>query len=226
MDIELVDVSKTYKMGETFVRALRKIDIRIDQGDFITITGPSGSGKTTLMNILGTLDRPSKGKVVLDGRSINDMSEGSLSRIRLLQYGFVFQQFYLLPTMSALENVLLPIKESRKWGMGSKKRARDLLGEVGMEERFDHLPSQLSGGEQQRVAIARALANDPPFILADEPTGELDTDNSKNVMDQLRRLNKELGKTLVIITHDPEVARGAKRSIRLKDGRIVKGSGR
>ncbi|MEA3559091.1 MAG: ABC transporter ATP-binding protein [Candidatus Thermoplasmatota archaeon] len=221
MDIELKSIHKTYKMGETFVRALRNVGLRIGQGELVAVTGPSGSGKTTLMNMLGILDRPTKGTILINRKPVSELSEGNLSRIRLLNYGFVFQQFYLLPTLTAFENVYLPIKESRKYGSGGKKRAFDLLGEVGMEDRANHLPSQLSGGEQQRVAIARALANDPPVILADEPTGELDTENSKMIIELLRRLNRDLDKTLVSITHDPEVARRAKRSIRMKDGKIV-----
>ncbi|MFO8051348.1 MAG: ABC transporter ATP-binding protein [Thermoplasmatota archaeon] len=221
MELELKKIYKTYRMGETFVRALRNVNLRITQGELISITGPSGSGKTTLMNIIGILDRPTKGRITIDGDHVNELSEGDLSRIRLLRFGFIFQQFYLLPTLTSLENVLLPIKESKKWGTDAKGRAVELLREVGMQRRLSHLPSQLSGGEQQRVAIARALANDPPFILADEPTGELDTENSTMIIDQLRRLNRDLGKTLVVITHDPEISRRSKRSIKMKDGRIV-----
>lgn len=222
MEIELKEVSKTYRMGETFVKALRDIDLSIKGGELVGITGPSGSGKTTLLNVIGTLDRPSKGKVLLDGKDVTLFSEGRLSNIRLRKFGFIFQQFYLLPTLTAFQNVHLPIKEAIGYGQKGKEKASELLEMVGMKDREKHLPSQLSGGEQQRVAIARALANDPPTILADEPTGELDSENSKNIIDILRDLNRDIGKTVIIVTHDHEVARKSKRTIRMKDGRIIK----
>ncbi|MFW3145381.1 MAG: ABC transporter ATP-binding protein [Thermoplasmatota archaeon] len=217
----LEEVHKSYKMGESTVYALRGVSISVKQGEYMSITGPSGSGKTTLMNMIGALDRPSKGRVLIDGRDITSMGEGQLSRIRLLNFGFVFQQFYLLPTLTSFENVYLPIKESRKYGTNGRDRALELLDRVGMRERARHLPSQLSGGEQQRISVARALANDPSCILADEPTGELDSENTKNIMDLLRNLNREMGKTLIIVTHDPEIAKRSKRTVRLKDGRIT-----
>jgi putative ABC transport system ATP-binding protein len=173
------------------------------------------------LNVIGTLDRPTKGKVILEGEDITSFSEGRLSEIRLRKFGFIFQQFYLLPTLSAFQNVLLPIREANGYGPEGKRRASELLEMVGMKDRERHLPSQLSGGEQQRVAIARALANDPPTILADEPTGELDSENSKMIVEILRDLNRDIGKTVIIVTHDTEVARKSKRTIRMKDGRIV-----
>jgi putative ABC transport system ATP-binding protein len=220
LDIELRKVSKTYRMGETFVKALRNITLQIKEGELVSIIGPSGSGKTTLINIIGALDRPSKGTVLLDGSEITGLSEGRLSSIRLTKFGFVFQQFYLLPTLTSFQNIYLPIREARGFGQNGRDRAMELLDKVGMKNRSKHLPSQLSGGEQQRVAIARALANDPPVILADEPTGELDSENSRLIIDLLRDLNKEMGKTIIIVTHDQEISRRSKRTIKMKDGKI------
>lgn len=221
MEIELRKVSKTYRSGETYIKALSDIDLQIRGGELISIIGPSGSGKTTLMNVVGGLDKPTKGIVLLDGLDITGLSEGRLSSIRLRKFGFVFQQFYLLPTLTSFQNIYLPIKEARGFGQNGKDRALELLDKVGMKDRSKHLPSQLSGGEQQRVAIARALANDPPVILADEPTGELDSDNSRMIIDMLRDLNREMGKTVIIVTHDPEIARKSKRTIKMKDGKIT-----
>ncbi|MBN1538800.1 MAG: ABC transporter ATP-binding protein [Candidatus Thermoplasmatota archaeon] len=222
MDIELREVSRRFRMGETFVHALSEINLVIKGGEMMSVTGPSGSGKTTLLNIIGTLDRPTSGRLILDGENVTDLSEGRLSKIRLTRFGFIFQQFYLLPTLTAFQNVYLPIRENGGYGPSGKKRARELLGIVGLSHRMKHLPSQLSGGEQQRVAIARALANDPPTILADEPTGELDSENSKIIIDTLRDLNRDTGKTVIMVTHDPEIARRSKRIVRMKDGKILK----
>ncbi len=209
-------------MGDSSVHALKGVDIIVKSGEFLSIMGPSGSGKTTLLNMIGALDRPTSGTVLIGGTDITNMAESGRSRLRLNRFGFIFQQFYLLPALNAFQNVHLPIKESRKFGHGGRKKARELLELVGVSEREKHLPSQMSGGEQQRVAIARALANDPPIILADEPTGELDTENSRHIMDILRDLNKNMGKTIMIVTHDPEVARRSKRTIKMKDGQIIK----
>lgn len=222
LKIELKKINRSYKMGENTIHALRNIDLTIKEGDFISVTGPSGSGKTTLLNILGVLDKPTSGKILLDGKDISVLSEMSRSKIRLRKYGFIFQQFYLISSLTAFQNVYLPIKEAMGFGSKGKKIAMDLLEKVGMGDRLDHLPSQMSGGEQQRVAIARSLANDPPVILADEPTGELDSENSKIIMDILKDLNKDIGRSIVVVTHDPEVARRTKKSIKMKDGFISK----
>lgn len=218
--IKLKEVSKIYQMAAGPVTALNKVNLSVKEGEFLTIMGPSGSGKTTLLNIVGALDRPTNGKVFIDGNDITSMSEGSRSRLRLKKIGFIFQQFYLLPSLTAFQNVLLPVKEANGFGSGCRNKTRDLLEKVDMLKRKGHLPSQLSGGEQQRVAIARALANDPDIILADEPTGELDSENSRVIMDLLRDLNRDLGKTLIIVSHDPEISKKSKRTIRMKDGQI------
>ncbi len=218
--IELKEVSKIYRMAAGPVTALKKVNLSVKEGEFLTIMGPSGSGKTTLLNIVGALDRPTTGKVYIEGKDITSMSEGGRSRLRLNKIGFIFQQFYLLPSLTAFQNVLLPVKEANGFGSGGRKKTRDLLEKVDMLKRKGHLPSQLSGGEQQRVAIARALANDPDIILADEPTGELDSENSRVIMDILRDLNRDLGKTLIVVSHDPEISKKSKRTIRMKDGQI------
>ncbi len=220
MDVELIGVSRVYKMGGTLVRALTDIDLSIKEGDLLSIVGPSGSGKTTLLNVIGGLDKPTKGKIYLDGEDVTHYSENKMSKIRLHRFGFVFQQFYLLPNLTSFQNVYLPLNEAGGFNSNGKKKALDLLDRVGMGGRRKHLPGQLSGGEQQRVAIARALANDPPVILADEPTGELDSENSRMIMDLLRELNRDMGKSIIIVTHDPEVSRKTKRIIKMKDGRI------
>lgn len=207
-------------MGDIDVKALDNIDLSIKESEFLALTGPSGSGKTTLLNMIGALDRPSSGKILIDDQDISKISESQRSRLRLKKFGLVFQQFYLLPALNAFQNVHLPIRESGNFGPGGRKRARHLLELVGISDREKHMPSQMSGGEQQRVAIARALANDPDVILADEPTGELDSENSRMIMDLLKGLNKDTGKTVIVVTHDPEVSRRSKRVIKMKDGRI------
>ncbi|HHD16302.1 MAG TPA: ABC transporter ATP-binding protein [Euryarchaeota archaeon] len=222
LQIELRNVSRTYRMGNSLVRALREVDLQVKKGEHISIIGPSGSGKTTLLNIIGALDRPDSGRVIVEDTDITDLGESGRSRIRLEKFGFIFQQFYLIPSLTAFQNVMLPMKESRVFSRNARKRTRELLETVGISHRAHHLPSQLSGGEQQMVAIARALANDPPIILADEPTGELDSENSRRILDIMKGLNRDMGKTLVVVTHDPEVSRRAKRSIRMADGRISK----
>ena len=220
LKIELKKITKSYMMGENTIHALRNVDMSIKEGEFLSIMGPSGSGKTTLLNIIGILDRPTSGSIFLDGRDITYLNEMDRSKLRLNEFGFIFQQFYLISSLTSFQNVYLPIKEARGFGGQGKKQARELLEKVGMGDRADHLPSQMSGGEQQRVAIARALANDPSVILADEPTGELDSDNSRLIMDILKDLNKETAKTIVVVTHDPEVSRRSKRFIKMKDGMI------
>ncbi len=216
--IKCVDVWKEYASAK--VKALRGINLEIKKGERIAIVGPSGSGKSTLMHIIGCLDKPTKGKVYVNGVDVSTLNENELAKIRGSTIGFVFQFFYLVPYLNALENVMLPMLLTK--GKADKKRALELLKKVEMEHRAKHLPSQLSGGERQRVAIARALANNPEIILADEPTGNLDTKRSKEIMDLLVRLNKEEGKTIVMVTHDLEMARKMKRILYIKDGKIIR----
>ncbi|MEY2425987.1 MAG: putative transport system ATP-binding protein [Actinomycetota bacterium] len=218
---ELHDVVKAYGEGASGVRALDGVTLRINAGEFVVIEGPSGSGKSTLLQMLGALDRPTAGTVIFDGHDLATLPDGKLAALRLRTFGFVFQQFNLVPTLSAIENVeaaLAPLGGSRR-----KKRERTLrlLNGVGLGDRVDHLPSQLSGGEQQRVAIARALSKGPRVILADEPTGNLDTRTGHEIMSILRRLSDENGQTVVLITHDPEIAAKAPRVVRVRDGRVV-----
>ncbi len=213
-------VVKTYFLDHIEVPALRRVDLTIKSGEFVSIMGPSGSGKSTLMNLIGCLDRPTEGKVKVDGEDVSKLSDDGLAEIRREKIGFIFQQFNLIPRLTARENVELPM-----WFAGMNKeerirRALDLLDRVGIANRANHKPSELSGGESQRVAIARALANDPDIILADEPTGNLDTHSGEEILKLLEGLNKK-GKTLIMVTHDPEFGGRAKRSIQIKDGSIV-----
>ncbi|MCD6461542.1 MAG: ABC transporter ATP-binding protein [Thermoplasmata archaeon] len=219
--LEAVEVTKIYRMGPTEIRALDSLSLSIYKGELLTVMGPSGSGKTTLLNVLGCLDVPDSGKVLLDGEDVTRLPEKARTRIRLRKIGFIFQQFYLIPTLTALENVMLPMLEAGLSRKRAAERGRSLLEEVGMGDRADHRPSQMSGGEQQRTAIARALANNPEIILADEPTGELDTTNAGMVIDLLRRLTAEEGITVVVVTHDPRVAEKGTRTINMVDGRVV-----
>ncbi|HLB69885.1 MAG: ABC transporter ATP-binding protein [Candidatus Methanoperedens sp.] len=219
--IKTVELSKTYWQDETRVHALDNINLSIEQGEFVAITGPSGSGKSTLLHILGCIDAPTRGRVLIKDVEVSKMNEGSLSKLRLHELGFVFQQFYLLPTLTAYENIELPLLEAGVPKKIRKGRIMELLGAVGLNERAKHRPGQLSGGEQQRVAIARALANNPAIILADEPTGELDSANGRNILELLVRINREYGKTLIVVTHDESIARHAGRVIKLRDGRII-----
>ena len=217
--IELRGVSKTVPSGTGSLTILHSLDLRIDGGRVMAITGPSGSGKSTLLGLLAGLDAPSTGSVIIDGIEITGLDEDALARLRGTRIGFVFQSFHLLPSLTALENVLVPMEIA-----GAVKplaRAKALLGEVGLDERGHHYPSQLSGGEQQRVAIARALANDPPILLADEPTGNLDSTTGRQVIDLLLEVNRTRRTTLVLVTHDPELAAVADVSIALRDGRAV-----
>jgi putative ABC transport system ATP-binding protein len=217
--IDVQDVTKTYKMGEVEVHALRGVSLQIYEGEVVSIMGPSGSGKSTLMNILGCLDQPSTGLYKLDGVDVSSMPEQDLARIRNKKIGFVFQSFNLLKRTSALRQVELPLVYG---GAGSRaKKAKAALESVGLGQRLDHLPSELSGGQQQRVAIARALVNEPAMILADEPTGNLDSRSGTEVMQIFQSLNREKGITTVFVTHDPWIARHTQRVIMLRDGIII-----
>lgn len=218
--IRLDRVTKTYDLGEVQVHALRGISLEIQRGEFVAIMGASGSGKSTLMNILGCLDRPTSGRYFLDGVDVSGMSKEELARIRNRKLGFVFQHFNLLARTSALENVELPTVYAGVPPEERTRRAREALERVGLGERAEHHPSQLSGGQQQRVAIARALVNNPQIVLADEPTGNLDSRTSVEIMEILQRLNEEQELTVVIVTHETDIAHYAKRAIEFRDGRV------
>ncbi len=218
--ILLENVSKTYDLGEVQVHALRGVSLRIARGEFVAIMGASGSGKSTLMNILGCLDRPTRGRYILDGVDVSSLSKDELARNRNQKIGFVFQQFNLLSRTSALENVELPTLYAGIPPSERARRARESLERVGLAERSSHFPSQLSGGQQQRVAIARALVNSPAILLADEPTGNLDSRTSVEIMDILQRLNDSHGLTVVLVTHEPDISCYAKRVIEFRDGKI------
>jgi len=223
--IEIKNVWKIYEIGTNKIFALRGMDLVINEGEFVAITGPSGSGKSTAMNMVGALDIPSKGKIFLEGEDISLMTESDLAQIRGQKIGFVFQQFNLLNTLNALENVMLPMVFQGKTSEERKKRAEHLLSIVGLKDRMYNRPTELSGGQQQRVAMARALANDPDVILADEPTGNLDSKTGDTILDLLHTLHKKEKKTIIVVTHDDYVAKGAQRIARLKDGAIVSGGG-
>lgn len=218
--IAVRDLAKVYRTGDVEVPALRGVTFRIERGEYVAIMGPSGSGKSTLMNLLGCLDRPSSGTYLLDGVDVSTLDDNALAGIRLRKLGFVFQGFNLLARASALANVALPLFYAGVPGPARSERALTLLREVGLEGRASHRPTALSGGEQQRVAIARSLANDPAVLLADEPTGNLDSETSQDLMALFGQLNAA-GRTLIIVTHDLEVARHARRVIRVKDGGVV-----
>ncbi|MCX8104139.1 MAG: ABC transporter ATP-binding protein [Candidatus Bipolaricaulota bacterium] len=218
--IQLKNIQKIYPMGEVSVPALRGIDLTIQPGEFVAIMGPSGSGKSTLMHLLGCLDLPSDGLVQLDGHDVTKLDEDTLAQIRGKKIGFVFQTFNLIPTLTALENVELPLFFQGVPRQERRARAAELLSKVGLGERMHHKPAQLSGGERQRVAIARALANDPEIILADEPTGNLDSETGQTILELLAQLHRE-GKTIILVTHNPEAAAYAQRILRIKDGRLV-----
>jgi putative ABC transport system ATP-binding protein len=219
--IEAADISKVYSLGDVEVHALRQVDLTIERGEFVSIMGQSGSGKSTLMNILGCLDRPSEGRYLIEGIDMGTLSRDDLATIRNEKIGFVFQGFNLLPRTSAIENVELPMLYAGVPNRERRQRAIAALQTVGLEGRENHHPKQLSGGQQQRVAIARALVNRAPIILADEPTGNLDTKTSGEIMDILVRLNRESGITVIIVTHESDIAAYSKRTIRFLDGRIV-----
>ncbi len=221
--LELEDVEKTYNMGKAGkLQVLKNINLTVNQGEFIAITGPSGSGKSTMLNIIGALDIPSEGAVYLKDRNIKKMSESSLARLRGKTIGFIFQQFNLVPTLSALDNVMLPMEFMEQDTYLARKKAKELLINLGLGDRMHHKPTELSGGQQQRVAIARSLANDPDIILADEPTGNLDSKSGQFIMNFLRQLNKKEGKTIILVTHELDLIKSAKRIVYLKDGMIIK----
>jgi putative ABC transport system ATP-binding protein len=221
--ISLQNLTKTYTVGELSVEALRGVSLDVDAGEFVTIVGPSGSGKSTFMHIVGCLDRPTSGTYVLNGRDVSGLSRDELARVRNSTIGFIFQSFNLLPRTSALENVELPMLYSlnKVSPAERRRRAKAALAAVGLEHRMDHHPNQLSGGQQQRVAIARALMTEPPIILADEPTGNLDTRTSVEVMEILQRLRLERGMTVVLITHEHQIAEYGSRIVSFRDGVVV-----
>lgn len=215
--IRTAGLVKTYRMGKVEVPALGGVDIEISEGEYVALVGPSGSGKSTLLNMIGCLDRPTSGSVFIEGVDVSGCNGSDLARIRRQKMGFIFQMFNLIPTLDALENVMLPMTFAGSRRGERITRARELLELVGLSERAKHKPSELSGGEQQRVAIARALANDPPVLLADEPTGNLDTKTGKAIIGFLEKLNEE-GKTMIVVTHNPEIASKAQRVISMRDG--------
>jgi len=220
--VELFDVRKDYFLGKIRVPALRGVNLKVLSGDFISIVGPSGSGKTTLLNVMGLLDRPTEGKVYINGMDVSRLSESERAKVRLKYIGFTFQMFHLIPWLTALQNVEIPLILA---GVPSKlrvKRAIECLRAVGLADRMNHRPGELSGGEQQRVAIARAIANNPKIILADEPTGNLDSKTGRTIVELLRSLNEKLKTTVIIVTHNLEVAKSTNKIYHLRDGVIVK----
>ena len=219
--IRMTNLTKVYKVGDTIIRAIDGVDLEIAKGQFVSIMGPSGSGKSTLLNVMGCIDTPTSGSLQILGREVSKLNDRELTRIRLNNIGFIFQQFYLIPTLNALENIELPMKEAKVPRPERQRKATELLDMVGLTNRLRHLPNQLSGGEQQRVAIGRALANDPDILLADEPTGEVDTLTSDSILTILEDLNRERGLTMVVVSHDPKVANRAPRRLNMVDGRIV-----
>jgi putative ABC transport system ATP-binding protein len=220
--LQLENLGKTYTLGKREVPALANLNLTVNAGEFVSIMGPSGSGKTTLLNVIGCIDEPTKGKLMLDGIDVTELPENQLHKIRRDKMGFVFQTFNLLPYLNARENVELPMEGRGKSKVEQKKRASELLAMVGLSGREEHRPQRLSAGEQQRVAIARALANDPAIILADEPTGNLDGQNKNGIIKLLANLNLTQGTTIIMVTHDSQAAGNTERMLLLKDGKIVK----
>ncbi|HEX7976343.1 MAG TPA: ABC transporter ATP-binding protein [Anaerolineales bacterium] len=218
--IDAENLTKVYKMGEVEVQALRGVSLKIANGEIVAIVGPSGSGKSTLMNIIGCLDRPTSGEYILDGERVSKLKDDELATIRNRKVGFIFQSFNLLPRATALANVELPMRYSGQ-SRGRKERAQAALESVGLADRISHRPNELSGGQQQRVAIARALVNNPSIILADEPTGNLDSKSGMEIMDLLLNLNKQSGTTLILVTHAPDVAAQTQRTIHIRDGVVA-----
>lgn len=221
--LELKNITKKYTTGTNQFTALDNVSLKIHEGEFVSITGPSGSGKSTLMHIVGLLDNPTSGEVLLNGRDISKLKEHQLAQIRNITLGFVFQQFNLLAKTSSLENVLLPLLYSDVPKRDRQKIGLDLLAKVGLQDKTNNTPAQLSGGQQQRVAIARALVNNPKIILADEPTGNLDSKSGEDVMKFFHQLNEKEGRTIVFVTHDMDLAKEANRTIIIKDGKILEG---
>ena len=221
--VSLQDVVRTYVMGDNEVRALRGVSFDISQGEFVSIMGPSGSGKSTCMNMIGCLDRPTSGIVKINGKETAKMSEKELSVLRNQTIGFVFQQYHLISSMNVIENVMLPLKYQKIDRSIRHEKALAALESVGLAERIHHRPHELSGGQKQRVAIARAMVTQPKILLADEPTGALDTETGKQVMEMFRTINKEQNTTIIIVTHDPRIGESTERCIRILDGQIVEG---
>jgi len=217
--VKLEDVTKVYQMGSTEVRALDGVDLSIEAGSFWAIMGPSGSGKSTLLNLLGCLDRPTSGTYLLDGREVSQLDDDSLSDYRLLRLGFIFQSFHLISQLTVLENIELPLVYQDRSPDECSRRATELAEMVGLGDRLGHRPNELSGGQQQRVAVARALANDPAILLADEPTGNLDSNTGEQIMEMMKTLNQQ-GRTIIVVTHEPEIAEYANYRIYMRDGRI------
>jgi len=222
--VKLEDVHKIYRLGKVEIHALRGVDLEVSRGEFVAIVGPSGSGKSTLLNMIGAMDKPTRGHIYIEGRDITKMGDAERAKLRLEKIGFVFQQYHLIPWLPAIKSVEVPMMIANVPQAERRKRAEKLLRAVGLGERMYHKPSELSGGEQQRVAIARALANNPEILLADEPTGNLDTKTGAEIVNLIRRLNEEMGVTCIVVTHDLEVAAAAKRILYLRDGRIVGGA--
>jgi putative ABC transport system ATP-binding protein len=222
--IKLVGVFKTYNLGKVELAALKGVNLEINRGSFVSIMGPSGSGKSTLLNMLGCLDIPSQGQIFLKDKDIAKLSEDELSQLRGKTIGFIFQEFNLLPNLTALENIMLPMVFQKTPQPERTAKAKELLSLVGLADRINHLPSELSGGERQRVAIARAFANDPELVIADEPTGNLDSVTGKKIMEVLVNFHNQQGKTIVIVTHDQNIASYSQNIIRIQDGQIVANS--
>jgi putative ABC transport system ATP-binding protein len=214
------ELKRDYRMGEELVHAVRGVSLEVRAGEYVAFVGPSGCGKSTMLNLLGGIDKPTSGSVSIDGARVDAMSDAAATRFRLMHVGFVFQRFYLMPALTAMENIELPMAEAKVSRAERQTRARELLAYVGLRERRDHRPAQLSGGEQQRVAIARALANQPRLLLADEPTGELDARTGAEMIELLGRVNAD-GTTIVVVTHDEDLANAAKRVVHMRDGVIV-----
>jgi putative ABC transport system ATP-binding protein len=221
--IQAVDLTRSFEIGETEIHALRGINLNIGKGQFVALVGPSGSGKSTLLNLVGGLDRPTSGELWVDGVELSSSKENALTEHRRQRVGFVFQGFNLLPRLTALENVALPLMFTGVHDQERQERAHNLLSQVGLQDRLEHRPTQMSGGEQQRVAIARALVNQPSIVLADEPTGNIDSATGKEIMSLLRRLNQERDVTLLLVTHDADAAAYAGRVVQLRDGQIQTG---
>jgi len=219
--IQIKDIKKVYKIGDISLNALNNVTLSIDNGEFVSIMGPSGSGKSTFMNIIGCLDKPTEGKYILDGVDVTDLKPDDLAAIRNRKIGFIFQGFNLIPRTSAYENIELPMIYKGVPAKERKEKIFEVLKAVGLENRAFHTPNQLSGGQQQRVAIARAIVNDAPVIMADEPTGNLDTKTSYEIMELFTKLNQESKKTIILVTHEPDIAEYSKRIIRFKDGNLV-----